>query len=86
VALQNILDRIVILGSTYQLFVVILDCVSILFRRMLLDVAAETIQYIFDERPGWQFANVSRQDRRRFCIERGFCFRLALLAQQILPQ
>jgi hypothetical protein len=39
-----------------HLLVVILDCVNILFRPMLLDVAAETIQYIFDERPGWQFA------------------------------
>jgi hypothetical protein len=53
-----------------QILVVILDCVNILFRPMLLDVAAETIQYIFDERPGWQFANVSRHDRRRYNIER----------------
>jgi hypothetical protein len=70
VALQNLLDRIVILGSLDQLLVVILDCVSILFRPMLLDVATETIQYIFDERPGWLFANVSQHDRRRFSIER----------------
>jgi hypothetical protein len=86
VALKNLLDRIVILGSMDQLLEVILACVNILFRPKLLDVAAETIQYSFDEHPGWQFANVSRHDRRRFSIEPGCCFRLALLARQILPQ